>query len=365
MGTDPVTGKRLRKTVYGKTKTEVLKKLRAVQAEGPSAFRSSLEMTIADLLTEWLASTKPTLAPKSYDRNEGVARNHVIPKLGAVKLVDLKPADVSRMLAKLEQEGKKYRTLQLARSTLGAAIEQAFKAGVVGENVVRKVAKPRSEHKEMAELDASQVQSLVRACEGERLGPLFVFLADSGCRLGEALALTWKDVDLEKGTVRVTKSLSDSKTGLEVKQTKTKAGRRTIHLAATTVEWLQAHKRRSESEDHGSDIVFCSRNGTHLRQSNVSRVQWKRIRKQAGLPEIGLHGLRHTSASLLLSLGIPIVTVSRRLGHESVRITLDIYGHCMPEDQARAGTMMDSLISNGSQLAVKEAFGASKDGQED
>ena len=143
------------------------------------------------------------------------------------------------------------------------------------------------------------------------------------CRLGELLALRWRDIDGAMLTVE--RSLEQTKTGLRFKEPKSKHGRRKISLPPRALADLAEH--RGDLLHHPDALLFCNPDGSPIRPNNLS-VMWNReIRRIKGVPNITFHALRHTHASALIAGKLDVVSVSRRLGHSSPVITLKVYAH--------------------------------------
>lgn len=185
-----------------------------------------------------------------------------------------------------------------------------------------------------------------------RLAPFWSFLLGTGARRGEALALRWSDVDLEAGAVTLRRSMAmakDAQGRWTPTYTSPKAGAsRTVDLDADLVDTLRWHRKAQEDErderpgayeDHG--LVFAREDGSHLRPEYVSKLL-PRLARTAGVPVIRLHDLRHTHAAILLSAGVPLFVVSKRLGHKTQAMTSDLYGHLVPgANRAAAETWAD------------------------
>jgi integrase len=164
----------------------------------------------------------------------------------------------------------------------------------------------------------------------------------TGCRRGEALGLTWPDLDIENGRVAIKRALVPIDGRLRETEPKTKRGRRLIALDQETVEVLreQACRQLAEQQAMGdawidSGRVFTAESGEQLHPERISAL-FRRLVRAAALPPIPLHGLRHTYASLALAKGVNAAIVSRRLGHATVAFTLDIYSHVLPQVDAEA-----------------------------
>jgi integrase len=176
--------------------------------------------------------------------------------------------------------------------------------------------------------------------------------AQTGLRRGEALGLRWSDIDFDARKLRVANTLASTKGGLYLTPPKTEASKRKIAMNDTVVALLQSH-RIAQVEEAGAagnqflakDFVFCTRTGEPVHPDNFYRSV-TRVCERAGLARSGPHVLRHTFATLLLESNVPHHVVSRILGHSSIRITVDIYGHLSDEGQEAAMSAMAHLIEN-------------------
>ena len=176
----------------------------------------------------------------------------------------------------------------------------------------------------------------------------------TGCRRGEALGLTWDDLDIENGRVTIRRALVPVDRRLVETEPKTKRGRRLIALDAETVAVLreQATRQLAEQQKLGdawidSGRVFTKENGAQFQPERISDL-FRRLARAAALPQIPLHGLRHTYASLALAKGVNAAIVSRRLGHASVALTLDIYTHVLPQVDAEAAEFIATYAADES-----------------
>ncbi len=174
------------------------------------------------------------------------------------------------------------------------------------------------------------------AIRESRFSVLFYTAFSTGLRLGELLALTWRDIDLERCFLSVTKAFTKRSGVIEIREPKTTYSRRRIDMSASLVRLLREHRHGEQARGdmldrplEETDLVFCNPVNRPLDPSTVSR-SFTRVIRQAGLPYLNFHGLRHTHASLLIASGLDIKTVSARLGHASTSFTLDVYGHVLP-----------------------------------
>lgn len=209
-------------------------------------------------------------------------------------------------------------TVRNALALLKMAFNLAIEEGVVTKNPCSGVKLPRPDDEEIRPLTEPQIQQLFAVIVGHREEALYHIAIRCGLRQGELLGLRWSDIDLERATLSVTSQIQFG----QRTRTKTKRSRRTVPLPLAVVEAL-----RLKGESDG--LVFCSENGTPLRPRNLDR-QFKGLLQRAGLPDIRFHDLRHTYASRSLAEGVNLHTLSRRMGHSSITVTADRYGHLEP-----------------------------------
>jgi integrase len=243
-------------------------------------------------------------------------------------------------------------TVKKIHVVLHKVLSQAVKWSLVPRNVTEAATAPRPSPKEMRPLRAEEVRKLLEAAKSDRLDALWVLAVHTGMRQGELLALKWTDVDLEAGKIGVRRTLTRESGHYTLGEPKTKRSRRTIKLTGAATQALRAHLgRQMEDIDRLGDLyrdqglVFASDSGAPLNPSNVRNRNLRRLTRQAGLPQIRFHDLRHTCATLLLSKNVHPKIVQEMLGHATVAITLDTYSHVLPGmgDQA-AAAMEDALL---------------------
>lgn len=308
------------------------------------------KMTVHDLFKMWLESIQGSVRPRTLDQYQGVVRNHLEPVLGEIKLRELQPYQIQQLYNSLLAEGKSNRTVQLVHSVIHRALVVGQQLGLVGRNPASAVTPPKVPQKEMQVLDDNQARQLLIAAQGDRYEAMYYLAITTGLRQGELLGLKWEDIDFSSGILQVKRQLQRVPgKGVRLSEPKTKAGRRQIQLGPESVNQLIIHRRRQDIEREGDrweehGLVFPSSVGTPTGQRNLIR-SFKRLLKKAGLPDIRFHDLRHTAATLMLLNGIPLIVVSRRLGHSKPSVTLDIYGHYLPGMQAEAAVMMDELVT--------------------
>ncbi|TAK36118.1 MAG: site-specific integrase [Chloroflexota bacterium] len=344
---------RKRKYFYGKTRKEVQEQLKvALRDQQRGLLVAGPSQTLAQYLNGWLEdSARQTIRPSTYECYAlGIRR--LAPHIGSLRLSALSPAHVQTCYSALLDSGLSRRSVELTHAVLHRALRQAMKWGLIGRNPTDAVSVPRPIRKEMRTLTAEQVQKLFEFTAEHRLHALWVLMATTGLRLGEATALRWEDIDLKTNRLIVQRALQKQKgKGLVFVEPKTERSRRTIHIAAGTVVVLRQHRARQVEERlkagalwEDKDLAFCTETGAPLTQ-DMARSPFQTALRRAGLPSIRLHDLRHTAATLLLAQGVHPKVVQEMLGHSTITLTLDTYSHVIPALHAEAAAHMDRLFT--------------------
>lgn len=255
------------------------------------------------------------------------------------------------MMNKQTADGLSPRTVNYTRSVLRAALSRALKWGLVARNVAMLVDPPPSRRPEIRPLSLDQARDFLKNIEGHRLEALFSVALAVGLRQGEILALRWPDVDLENGLIHVRHSLQKVERQWRLLEPKTERSRRTIPLAAVSIEALRRHRycqtierEVNEGKWEDWDLVFPSSRGTPLDGSNVTH-ELQRILAVAGLPRQRFHDLRHFCASLLIAQDVSMRVVMEILGHSQITLTMDTYSHvAMAQKTVAVQKMQEFLI---------------------
>jgi len=346
-----VDGKRRRRWVYGQSQGEVRDKLRSLQRVVASgAMPAPANLTVGRFLDTWLREFLPgTVSPRTEDIYANIVRTYLVPTVGSTKLGKLTPADVSRMLASLERRGYAPETRRKARAVLRRALRRAEQEGIVSRNVAAIADGPKVPHREGRTLTPDQAKTFLCAVRGNRLEAAYVVALALGLRRGELLGLSWSDLELDgpMPLVRIRRQLLRHQgQGVLLSELKTAGSRRTLHLSEPVVQALRAHRSRQEEERmtarvwrNPAALVFTSTIGTPL-DPDVFGKSVPRICKEAGLGHWSIHELRHSCASLLLAMGVPLEVVSDTLGHASIRVTMDVYGHLLAPAKMQAAEAM-------------------------
>lgn len=328
-----------RRTVYGKTQKEALGKLREARRRlDAGAPVKDAKVTVAAYVEHWIATSLAASDRKESTKElySGLARTHLKPApLGEVTLDRLRASDVEAFVHAKRQEGKAPSTVRQVYTVLRAVLDTAVRDELLARNPATSIKRPSVERQEARYLDAHEVRLLVEGCAQHRLRALFLLMLGSGLRRGEALATRWDDLDLDlgHGQLRVRGTLGRVGGQLKITEPKTEKSRRTVPLPDAVVAELRAHRlRQVEERLHAGSawtdlgLVFCTRTGAALDPRTALR-SLTTAAARVGLQGVGLHTLRHSAASALISSGVHMKVVQELLGHSSYAITADVYSH--------------------------------------
>jgi integrase len=351
-----------RKTVYvtvrGTRKDAERERARLVVAAHDGTLVEPSKITVAEYLRAWLSGAHG-LAGKTVERYRQLAEQQIIPHLGGLSLQALRPAHIadwhSRLLASGGKDDRPLspRTVGHAHRVLHRALERALGTELIARNVAHAIRPPKVEDTEVEALKANQVAAVLAALKDHWLEPIAVLALATGARRGEILALTHGNIDLTKATMRIERSLEQTKAKLCFKTPKTKHGKRTVALPPIAIEALQAHRRRQlelrlafgQGKLEPGTLVFSTIDGDPVPPNNLSR-DWRRFVKAHKLPEISFHGLRHSHVSALIGKLDPL-SISRRVGHAKVSTTMDLYGHLFAQTDAVAANAIEAALRTG------------------
>ncbi len=348
-----------RKTFYGKTRKEVQQKLKtALHQQQQGTLVVAPQQKVGPFLEQWLEDVhKHTVRPRTYERYESMLRLHIVPGIGHHQLQKLAPQHLQQFYSQKLEEDLSPTTVASFHKMLHLAFEKAVRWNLIARNICDSVDPPRTKHYEIQPLNEEQIQRFLTTVEGHRLEALFVLALATGMRRGEIMALKWQDVNLSTGMLQVRRILThmpaklNGKGGYVEAEPKTERSRRSIAIASFALEKLKVHRMRqletklkAGSLWRENDLVFCSSVGGHLHSSRDIFTQFKKLLKKADLPDVRFHDLRHSSATMLLSLGIHPKVVQEMLGHSQIAMTMDIYSHVLPTMQIEAVGKLDAVL---------------------
>lgn len=357
-GKDEFTRKRRRiQRRFRGSYREAQKRLRELETEVESGiYVPAGNITFNEYVDEyWLPGRSVSLSPTTLRGYESLLRCHIRPIVGNMKIQEVAPAHVATIVKQLV-DANKMRQAHHAHMLLGTIYRAAIRSQHASKSPTDSIDRPRPGRAEIEVLTPLQVNRVLAelAEKGSwALTPIAV-LVTTGLRRSELAGLRWGDLDLERKLLMVQRSFHRMPGGATVvRQPKTARGRRAIALDRHTAALLSTHRAGYERqrdllgrESSGSDYVFARADGTPWPPDTYSQL-WGRLAKSLGL-NVTLHGLRHTSASLLLASGANARVISARLGHSTVAFTLDQYSHLLPNADEEAAEQLGRLLENSS-----------------
>ena len=328
-----------RHSVYGKTQTEVRKKLaEALSMVGVHDGNEGDDLTVGQWLVIWPRDFLGNVKPGTAINYEMTLRVHVIPALGEIPLIDLKTPPIQRLYNKKLLEGLSPKSIKNLHGCLHKALDIAVKIGYIPKNPSSACILPRVNQAEIHPLDTPDLSKLMESMKGHEYEALIMVALFTGMRSGELLGLTWDCVDFENGLIRVNKQLvQPRKRGEKFSYGTLKNDKpRTLTPAPFVINVLREHKDQqlAQKKAAGSDwndggfpnLVFTHPDGSHLSQPTAWKILQK-ILVAAGLEAHRFHDLRHTYVVNAFRAGDDVKTVQQNAGHYSAAFTLDRYAH--------------------------------------
>ena len=347
-------GKPIRKYVAAKNRTEVVKKLKKIRRDFDDGLLiRDTNVTLIELFERWFEDImRNQIAPSTFSNYQTVVRMHVLPGLGKKKLVELTVSDVDKLLSLKTDSGLSPSTVRRIRAVLAQCLDQAIRWELVHRNVATLSRSPKMNRREGRTLTPEQARHLLETLQGHQNEALYALMLSTGLRRGEALGLQWRDFDRTTGVLRVSRQLKREGSRLVTTDTKTSLSRRAVNLPAPMLKTLLEHEARQEAQKGqlgtawiDSGYVFTSSIVTPIDPRNLYR-EFQKVCRVAGLGDWHPHELRHSAASLMLAQGVKIQVVSQVLGHSSIRMTADVYGHLLDPDRREAAQAMGAMLWN-------------------
>ena len=321
--------------VYGRQYAEVKRALILKKAErAAKSAHSSDAGTVADWMLVWMEEEMlGSVKPSSYQTYQNLLKKHVLPAFGRMRLGAVEPALVRAWIRGMEDSGLAHGTVKAAYRLFAAAMKAAWEDGAISKNPCRKIRLQRAEREEQRVLTRREQDLLKKSASGARELPILLSLY-TGLRLGEICALKWSDVDWERETIAVRRTVQrivqGKRTVLMLGAPKSARSQRVIPIPAFLMERLRA----AIGDCSGSGFIFGS--GMLPAEPRTIQRRFKRLAQRLGIQNAHFHTLRHSFATRLLEIGVDVKTVSVLLGHESAKTTLDCYAHSMTERQRSA-----------------------------
>jgi integrase len=344
-----------KKYVYGNTKAEASKKLKELQRsiEQGTLVTAKTE-TVEVFLLYWL-SIHSARIKETTRINYQTHINSCVPHIGTIKLTKLTGEHLQKMYSTLLKDHKTS-TVRVLHAILKAAFKDAIRWKRLARNPCEDVDVPTGEKQERPILKAEQSKRLLSAAQNTPIACFLVMALTTGMRRGEMLGLRWADIDMETKALSVQRtasfinSASVGKYSFVETTPKTKASRRSIRLTDFLIAALKLHKKKqlearllAGQEWMGKDLVFCTPIGDYFPVHQIES-NFLVLLQENDLPLLHIHDLRHSCATLLASMGVPAKVIQEILGHSSIVVTQNLYGHVIEGMQEEAMEKMDNLF---------------------
>lgn len=354
VGRSPDGRKRYVERTFTGTRREAERELaRLVVDAGEGRFSASAPMTFGELLDRWLAVKERSVEASTLKSYEWIARTYLRPALGERKLASIRAMELDDLYSSLHAGGLSSRTVRICHTVVRQSLEQARKWGLIARSPAVDATPPSQRRKEITPPTVAQVRDLLETARADDpdFGTYLWLLAATGCRRGEGCALRWSDIDLERGDLVIRRSIAMANGIPYEKGTKTHQARR-LALDVATLDVLRSHRLRMRERGLAVGVpladdahVFTDVEGRPWRP-DVCTNRFRRLRATLGLDHVRLHDLRHFVATVLGDGGLPIATISSRLGHRDTATTLNIYTHALPATDQQAAVYLGALLAD-------------------
>jgi integrase len=360
LGTDPATGKRkiATATVHGPRKDAEKELRRLLRSLDTGEHVDPNRLTVRDWLSTWLATIRAEVAPRTHERYGEIVNDRLAPAFGNLQLTRFAPAHIQAVYTEWATGGRRDgkdgplapQSRRLIHRVLNAALTRAVELQLISRNPAQALKRhlPKDERREMVTLTPEQAQQLLDAIRSTPLyWPVLIALA-TGARRGEIVALRWRNVDFNNGSIRIVESLERTKAGLRFKPPKSGKAR-VVTLPAFAIEELRRRRREQAEEllrlgeSLRADAIICAHPDGAPISPNVLTNYFSRVAKRLALP-VHFHSLRHTHATQLLLAGVHPKVAQERLGHATVAMTLDIYSHVTERLRDDAAAKIDAVF---------------------
>jgi integrase len=352
-------GKRRQKRVSGfATERQARRALAQAKVDiDAGRLRYGARHTVADLASEWLEAVRPNRKASTFSNWSWLMRAYVVPRIGHVRLDRLSPTDIQRLYSELRSSGARGgkplsgTQVRNVHGVLHNALNYAVRIGYLSHNPTDAIDRPRNDTEERPVYTPDQVRHFMAAADGDRLQAMWYLVLATGLRRAELAGLRWRDVALDRDPATLAVRTTRTTAGHAVVEydPKTRSSRRVVHLDGRTADLLRDHgaAMAAEADKRGEptvpQYVFVDELGDPYHPAQLTRYLHA-LQRRAGLPEITLHDLRHTAATVALLAGVHPKVVSERHGHASTQITMDRYSHVLESMQVAAADAIGRFL---------------------
>jgi integrase len=279
---------------------------------------------------------KHTLRPKTYATYKYILSDHVLPDLGKFKLISLGAQHLQDLYTKKLESGLSNKTVHHIHATIRRVLNEALKRGLIYNNPTNQVTPPRVEKTPPKVWTIEESQKFLLAVAEHRWYSIYLIALTTGARRGEILGMEWENINWTAKTISIEKTVLEVGYKTVVGEPKTKHARRTISLPQIVIDTLKDNQRVS-------GFIFQTSNKTPISPRNLIR-HFKQVSREAELPDIRFHDLRHTAATILLQQDVHPKKVQELLGHSTIVLTLDTYSHIIPSMHSETADKMDAVF---------------------
>jgi integrase len=333
-----------RKVKYGKLQKDVREHHQtAINALRQGLMPKDDTLTVSQFSAAYMDAARHTLRPKTIEGYSSLLKTHIIPSLGKIKLSQLRPDHLQTLYTQKLESGLSRRTVHFIHSIIHKFLDQALKWGLVVRNVADLVDAPTPKRRQLTVWNREEVSKFLEFTKinDPRFYPAFVLLVYGGFREGEVLGIHRSDINLERGTITVNHAVQYLLgKGVNITEPKTERSRRSVKLPLSAFNVLKVYL---EGLKENQKLLFTTDSGKPINPRFLIK-HFKEDLRGAELPEIRLHDLRRTSATLLLSANVHPKVVQERLGHSSITLTLDTYSSVLPDIQDEAADKLERYI---------------------
>ena len=315
-------------------------------------YTNDSKIAIKQYLDRWCQTNRESLAPNSILSYKYCIENHVIPSLGKIRLSELTKERLTSFYSKLEKDGLSPSTIKYINSILHKAFNDAIADQLISKNPCNNAKRPKIKKYKSTVLNINQIQTILQKCIGTNCETELIIALTTGMRRGEVLGLRFSDFDFENSTVHVQQQVTtvfdeSDKRIWGVKSLKTEESDRIIYVPPIVIESVKGRRIKINqqklllgSKYNDLNLVCCADNGQCL-SPNILCWQFKKLLKELNLPNIRFHDLRHSCATALLDLDVPLKVISQMLGHSSITITADVYCDVIEKKKQPANVMQN------------------------
>ncbi|ANC20992.1 integrase [Bacillus cereus] len=346
VGKDPITGKRKQITKGGfKTKKAAQEEVAKVTNDLANGDYENSDIRFSQLVEIWMQEKESSCRPSTLYQYKRILRSRVMPEFGEKRLSDIKPLTVHNFHQKLLKEGLTTKYISSVDVMLKQILDKGVELEMINSNPAKKAKRPKVKKKAQASWTIEEAMKFMEYAKIQGSYYIaFVLALHTGMRIGEVLALQWKDINFESKIIHVQRTLTLVDGKYELGETKTEASNRMIPMTEELMGELLEYQ--SHKKDNSFDLLICTRNKKIVHPYTI-RYQMKALCEAIDVPYIRFHDIRRTFTTILIDSGANAKVVSKLLGHTNVSTTLNIYTDVYEERQIEVTEMLGNVLKSG------------------